>query len=106
MFITILCTCPNNKIAKEIATILVEAKLAACVSIIPGIESIYMWEGKLENSHEYLLVIKSTKDIYIKVEELIKKHHPYTCPEIIAIPIEQGSKEYLNWVAQAVGEHN
>ena len=102
MFIAILCTCPDNNTAKELATKLVAAKLAACVNIIPGIESIYIWEEKLETNKEQLLIIKTTQAAYIKVEELIKENHPYTCPEIIALPIESGSKEYLNWVTQAV----
>jgi periplasmic divalent cation tolerance protein len=100
MCIAIHCNCPKLKFAKELATKLVEAKLAACVNIIPGIGSIYMWENKLVQEKEYLLIIKTTKLNYLKVEKLIKKHHPYTCPEIIAIPIEQGSPEYLTWLQQ------
>lgn len=100
MFITILCACPNKDNAKKLATKLVAAKYAACVSIIPGIESIYRWEGKLEQATEHLLIIKTTQDIYNKAEKLIKKYHPYSCPEIIAIPIEQGSKEYLTWLGE------
>ena len=62
MYTIILCTCPNKKVAKELTNKLIEAKLAACVNIIPGIESIYMWQGKLENTTEYLLLIKTTKN--------------------------------------------
>ena len=104
MFTVIFCTYPNSNTAKELATKLVKAKLVACVNIIPGIESIYMWEEKLEHTQEHLLIIKTTKKLYKKVEELIKEHHSYACPEIIAIPIEQGSKEYLAWIMGTVGE--
>jgi len=100
MYITVLCNCPNNKTAKDLANKLIEAKLAACVNIIPGIGSIYMWQGKLENTTEHLLLIKTSNDRYKEVEMLIKQHHTYACPEIIAIPIVQGSKEYLNWLAE------
>jgi periplasmic divalent cation tolerance protein len=101
-FIAILCTCPNHDTATALASKLIKTKLAACVSIIPGIESVYIWEDKIEINKEFQLIIKTIKAAYEKVEELIKKHHPYTCPEIIAIPIECGSQEYLNWVKQVV----
>lgn len=106
MYLTVLCTCPNNKMAKELANKLIEAKLAACVSIIPGIESIYMWQEKLANTREYLLLIKTSKARYAAVELLIKQNHTYACPEIIAIPIEQGSKEYLTWLSEELKHEN
>ena len=102
MFIAIFCTCPNNNTATKLANKFIQAKLAACVSIIPGIESVYTWEEKIETNKEFQLIIKTTEAAYKKVEELIKNNHPYLCPEIIAIPIKYGSKEYLTWLKQTI----
>jgi periplasmic divalent cation tolerance protein len=77
---------------------LVEEQLAACVNIVPGITSIYAWEGKIESAQEHLLIIKTSKLNYQVIESFIKKHHPYQLPEIIAIPVERGLPEYLNWI--------
>jgi periplasmic divalent cation tolerance protein len=98
----ILCTCPDNKTAKRIAHKLVGDRLAACVNIIPGIESIYTWQNKIESSQEYLLLIKTNQDTYVKLEAIIKKEHPYECPEIIALPIQDGSQEYLQWLDKTI----
>lgn len=102
MFMVIFCACPDNKTARTIANKLIESRLAACVNIIPGIESIYTWKNKVETSQEHLLLIKTTKDAYEKLEATIKKNHPYECPEVIALPIQQGIKEYLHWLNETV----
>lgn len=98
MFEVIFCTCPDKNSATSIAHKLVKDKVAACVNIIPGIESVYTWQNKLETSQEYLLLIKTTKNAFIKLEAIIKKEHPYECPEIISLPIQQGSSTYLQWL--------
>jgi periplasmic divalent cation tolerance protein len=94
----ILCTCPDKDTAEKIACLLVEDQLAACVNILPSITSIYQWQGQLERAEELLLLIKARQDCYPALEALIKKHHPYQLPEIIAVPIERGLPEYLHWI--------
>jgi periplasmic divalent cation tolerance protein len=94
----IFCTCPDNISAENIARLLVQNQLAACVNIVPGITSIYTWEGKVESAQEHLLIIKAGSLNYQSIESAIHKHHPYQLPEIIAIPVERGLPEYLNWI--------
>ena len=97
----ILCTCPNEETATKIATKLVQEKFAACVNIIPNIRSIYTWKNKIENNSESLLIIKTKKELYKKVEVSSMALHPYECPEIIEIPITQGFAVYLNWISDS-----
>lgn len=94
----ILCTCPNLKTAEQIAGHLISHKLAACVNIIPGITSIYEWQGKIESTQEHLLIIKSHSEKFCLIEQQIKALHPYELPELIAVPIERGLPEYLQWI--------
>jgi len=94
----ILCTCPDQKTAEDISSYLVSHKLAACVNIIAGITSIYEWQGQIEKSQEQLLLIKSHIDKYAAIEDKIKSLHPYELPEIIAVPIERGHPDYLQWI--------
>jgi periplasmic divalent cation tolerance protein len=94
----IFCTCPDNSTAEKIARWLVENQLAACVNIVPGITSIYAWEGRIESAQEHLLIIKASSLNYQAIETAIQQHHPYQLPEIIALPVEQGLPEYLNWI--------
>lgn len=94
----IFCTCPDYSTAEKIARHLVEEQLAACVNIVPGITSIYAWEGQIESAQEHLLIVKAGSLNYQSIETAIQKHHPYQLPEIIAIPVERGLPEYLNWI--------
>ena len=94
----VFCTCPDHISAEKIARLLVEDQLAACINIVPGITSIYAWEGQIESSQEHLLIIKAGSLNYQAIETAIHKHHPYQLPEIIAIPVERGLPEYLNWI--------
>jgi len=91
-------TCPNSKNAEEIATKLIEAKLAACVNIIPGITSMYYWKGNVEKDSEVLMKIKTQKSLIGKVIKTVEKNHPYDCPEVITTPISEGRKGYLEWL--------
>lgn len=95
----VFCTCPDKDTAEKIASLLVENNLAACVNIVPNITSIYRWQGQTERAEEVLLLIKARQDTYAALESLIKKHHPYQLPEIIAVAIERGLPDYLNWIA-------
>ncbi|MEF3075102.1 divalent-cation tolerance protein CutA [Methylobacter sp. Wu1] len=93
-----LCTCPDKDTAEKIARLLVMDQLAACVNILPGILSVYTWQGQVESAQEHLLLIKSRKDHYLSLEKAIRDNHPYEIPEIIAVPVEAGLPEYLNWI--------
>ena len=88
-YIIIFCTCPDKLIAEKIASQLITKKLAACINIIPTITSIYEWQGKIEKSEEYLLIIKTKAELYEQMQTFICENHPYEIPEIIAIPITQ-----------------
>ena len=101
-YITILASVSSCKEAEKIADVLVDAKLAACVSILQNIKSIYKWQGKKVRSKEILLFIKSKEDKFKQIAEKIKSLHSYQVPEIIALPIIKGSKDYLDWIKQTV----
>jgi periplasmic divalent cation tolerance protein len=103
-YIQVMTTTETKQQAQTIAQHLVEAKLAACVQITGPITSIYRWKGKEENAQEWLCLIKTQDDLYNKVEAAIKSLHPYEIPEIIAVPIVKGSKEYLNWLDNELGD--
>ena len=97
--ILVLSTCPGSISAKKIAQNLVAEKLAACVNIVPGVQSYFSWVGKVDNANELLLVIKTTADAYEKLEKRIQTLHPYELPEIIAVPIHTGLAGYLDWIS-------
>ncbi len=97
-YIQVMTTTETKEQAQKIAQHLVTEKLAACVQILGPINSIYRWKGKVENTQEWLCLIKTQDDLYNKVEAAIKSLHPYETPEIIAVPIIKGSKEYLSWL--------
>ena len=94
----VLVTTSNAEEAARIADVLVSERLAACVNIVPGIESIYRWEGKVTRDHESLMIIKTTAERYDELERRVKELHSYTTPEVIALKIERGSEQYLNWL--------
>jgi len=96
--IVVFVTTSSEEEASEIARYLVEKGLAACVNIVKDVSSIYVWKGKVEESREYLLVIKSRIDYFEKLINAIKEKHSYEVPEIIALPIIAGNKEYIEWL--------
>ena len=95
----VLTNCPDEPSANAIALAVVEARLAACVNILPRVQSIYRWQGTVESASEVPLLIKTTADNYPALERAIRTAHPYEIPEIIALPVERGLPAYLNWVA-------
>ncbi|MEK7663889.1 MAG: divalent-cation tolerance protein CutA [Patescibacteria group bacterium] len=97
-YIQIFTTTTKKNDAYKIAKTLVNKKLSACVQITGPIESVYRWHGKIEKSREFLCIIKTKMSNYKKVEKEIKIIHPYELPEIIALPIIEGSQEYLEWI--------
>jgi periplasmic divalent cation tolerance protein len=101
-YLVIFCTVPDEDIAIKISNNLVNEKLAACCNIVKGIRSIYLWEGKVCDDSEQLLIMKSKIEVYKKLEDKIKDLHPYDVPEIIAVSIDKGSEKYLKWIDENV----
>jgi periplasmic divalent cation tolerance protein len=102
--IVVLTTTDSPELAQQIATALVEAGEAACVNIVPGIRSIYRWEGQLYDEGELLLVIKSRAERFEEVRSRIRQLHSYQVPEVIALPIKTGDPEYLHWLSQVTSD--
>ena len=100
-----LTTVPGDFDATAFAQELVGSGLAACVSILPGVTSVYTWKGAPHTDKEQQLVIKTTADAADALFALIRSRHPYDVPEFIVLPIIDGSEDYLNWVEQSVGPH-
>jgi periplasmic divalent cation tolerance protein len=98
----VFVTCGNRTEAENLASHLLEQKLVACVNIVPGIESWYWWEGKINRDQEILLIMKTVQSNFAPLEEAIRKIHSYAIPEIVALPILQGFAPYLNWVVESV----
>jgi periplasmic divalent cation tolerance protein len=98
----VLTTCESMYQARRIADALIERKLAACVSIIPGVQSIYRWKGKAEEAEEWLLWIKTTVAAFQRVQDTIKELHSYELPECLCLAVEGGSAEYLKWIDDSV----
>lgn len=101
--LVVYCTCPDLATAERIAETLVDERLAACVNIIPGLTSIYRWQGQIQRDAELLLIIKTRNMLYPLLEARIRELHPYAVPEIIALPIQSGSAAYLNWIVDHTG---
>ncbi len=95
---------PDAASAQTLANALVEEHAAACVNVLAGCSSVYRWQGKVETAHEVPLLIKTTRAAYARLEKIVRAHHPYELPEIIAVPVEAGLPAYLQWVAQETNE--
>ncbi|WP_321472750.1 divalent-cation tolerance protein CutA [uncultured Paludibaculum sp.] len=96
--IVIYTTCGSEEDANRIARHLVEMRVAACVSIAPGVRSTYRWQGAIEESQEWGLTIKSRRDLFARLADEVRKVHPYEVPELIAVPIVDGLISYLDWM--------
>lgn len=100
--IVILCTVPSVEAGETLARSLVEARLAACVNILPGLTSVYRWNGEIQVDREAQLIIKTRASLLERASEHIAANHPYETPEVIALPITGGSERYLAWLASEV----
>lgn len=97
------CACPDAAVAARIADALVEAKLAACVNVLPGMRSVYRWQGAVERTDEVLLIIKTVRAQVEPVGALVASLHPYELPELVAVEAAAGLPAYLAWVADNAG---
>ena len=96
----ILTTAGSQEEAAKIAHALVERRLAACVNIVPRIESVYRWQGKVETAQEWLLLIKTQAELFERVRDAVKDLHSYDLPECVMLEVAAGTKEYLDWIAE------
>jgi periplasmic divalent cation tolerance protein len=101
--IVILSTCASEEEARKIALLLLERRLAACVNVAPRVLSYYRWQGKIESSDEWLLLIKSSRELFSSVAAAIEAAHSYEVPEVIALPVVDGSANYLGWLRSSLG---
>lgn len=96
--IAVLITVPTEVIAQEVANLLLDSRLAACISYIPSVKSIYRWKGQIESSNEFLIIAKTRGSLFEKVKVTVKPIHPYELPEIIAMEISHGLDDYCQWI--------
>lgn len=101
--LVVLVTAPDIGVARKIAKAAVGARLAACANIVPGIESHYWWQGKLDTGAEVLIIFKTTTGALPKLEKIVLENHPYDTPEIISLPIKSGNARYLKWLISSTG---
>jgi periplasmic divalent cation tolerance protein len=101
--IVVFITVNSQENAQKIANKILAERKVACINIIPAIESHYWWQGKVESENEFMLVVKTRPALLDELIALVKQNHPYTIPEIIALPIIGGNKEYLDWIEKETG---
>jgi periplasmic divalent cation tolerance protein len=100
----VLSTTGSQEEGRKIAQALVDRHLAACVNIVPHLESVYRWQGKVETANEWLLVIKTQADLFERVRNTVKELHSYDLPECLMVEVSAGSAEYLSWIAENVAD--
>ncbi|MDD5466510.1 MAG: divalent-cation tolerance protein CutA [Anaerolineales bacterium] len=99
--IIVLITAPSLEVARRIAQALLEGRLAACVNLLPGVNSLYMWEGRLHDEQEVLMLVKTRAGLFKEgLLPVVKSLHPYKVPEIIALPVSAGLESYLRWIGE------
>jgi periplasmic divalent cation tolerance protein len=101
--IVVLTTCETEEQAATLARKLIEERVAACVNILPGVRSVYRWKGAVEDASEVMLLIKSRRDMFAALRAVIEKSHTYEVPEVIALPVVEGSESYLSWLDRELG---
>ena len=100
--LVVLVTAPDLEVARRLAAVALEARLCACANLVPGIESHYWWQDKLEKSAEVLVIFKTTRAKVSALQKCVLAAHPYDTAEFVALPIESGSQRYLDWIAASV----
>ena len=98
----VLCTCPDENVAINIAENIVAQRVAACVNVLPSVYSVYHWQDNVESAKESIIVIKTTQEKYSALEKVITSLHPYEVPEVIALDIDNGLPEYLKWIGNSI----
>jgi periplasmic divalent cation tolerance protein len=98
--LVVLVTCPPDK-AQGIADALVEERVAACVNVVPSLNSVYRWKGEVHHENEAMLLVKTSKDRFEALKQAVLKHHPYELPEVIAVTVDRGHTPYLEWVIES-----
>ena len=96
--IVVLTTCAVKSDAERMARALVDGRLAACVNVVPGVRSFYHWKGTTESSEEFLLIVKTSRDLFGALRAEMEKLHPYELPELLALPVVAGAENYLSWL--------
>jgi periplasmic divalent cation tolerance protein len=104
--IVVLCTCASMEDAERLARALLSGRLAACVSVVPGMRSFYHWQGGIEDSTECLLLIKTSREAFAELSAAIEKIHPYEVPEILALPVVAGAPNYLQWLDSSLRQRD
>jgi periplasmic divalent cation tolerance protein len=102
--IVIYITAPNEEEAAGLARALVDAKLAACVNMVSNVRSIYSWKGSIEDDREHLMIVKTHRHLFDRLAEKVREMHSYDVPEIIALPIVEGSPDYLKWLQESTDD--
>lgn len=103
--LVVITTVGNAGEGERLARLIVEARLAACVQILPQMTSVYFWEGEVQSDPEHLLLIKTLEEKYDELSRFIHEHHSYNVPEIVAIPAEKVSDDYLKWLREVTGQN-
>jgi periplasmic divalent cation tolerance protein len=98
--LVVLVTCPPER-AQQIATALVEERVAACVNVVPSLQSIYRWKDEVHSDGEALLIVKTAQDRFEALKQAVLRHHPYELPEVIAVAVDRGHAPYLEWVVES-----
>ena len=101
-FVVVMVTAPDLKSARKLARAALTARLVACANLVPRLESHYWWQGKLESAAEVLMLMKTVRSRLSALEQLIRKQHPYDTPEFLVLPIDRGTRRYLDWVQASV----
>jgi len=101
-FILVLTTLPSPQKSRRLAELVLKKKLAACINILGPVQSFFWWKKKIDRAREYLLLIKTRRSLFSKLESLIRKNHPYSIPEIVSLPIDRGTKPYLDWLSASL----
>jgi periplasmic divalent cation tolerance protein len=102
-YCVVLITVPSEDVAATIAKAVVEERLAACANIVHGVRSIYRWEGEVEDDTEVLMIVKTRRELFDRLAARVKDLHPYSVPEVIALPVVEGLADYTRWIGKSTG---